>query len=123
MRYEDVVADFAERTKKNLELLKKFQAENPESAVYEVTQLINSMLGLLVFPKEGYFRRIPEIPLSQLIEEGWPIPSVRGIFQQPETLRELIRLLRNAIAHFNLEFKANEQKQITGLVVWNINRG
>jgi hypothetical protein len=123
MRYEDVIADFAVRTRKNLEFVQRIQADDPEIEVYEVTQLVNSMLGLLVFPKERYFQRIPETPLTQLIDEGWPIPKVRGDFEQPRTLRGLIRLLRNAIAHFNVAFRANEEGQIRGLIVWNMNHG
>ena len=57
MNYEDVIADFATRTKKNLELIRRLQAEDPESEIYEVTQLLNSMLGLLVFPKSDTSKR------------------------------------------------------------------
>ncbi len=123
MNYEDVIADFATRTKKNLELIRRLQAEDPESEIYEVTQLVNSMLGLLVFPKERYFKEIPETSLAELEAQGWPIPKMRGDFKNPETLRQLIRLLRNSIAHFNLEFVVNERQQISGLILCNMQRG
>lgn len=74
MNYEDVVADFAKRTSKNLEALEGIQGQGEE--VFEVTQLINSMLGLLIFPREEFVGRIPEKPLTELKAEGWPVPNV-----------------------------------------------
>ena len=119
MNYQHVVRDFAERTRSNLHLLRKLQEDHPNLEIYEVTQLINSMLGLLVFPRESYVDRIPKTPLSELADQGWPMPKVVGNYPQVEDLRDLIRYLRNAIAHFNVEFLADGRGQITGLQVWN----
>lgn len=119
MEYKNIVQDFAIRTRKNLELLRAYQKEHPEEEVYEVTQLINSMLGLLVFPKESFFNRIPPIPISTLFDQGWPVPKVVGDYSQAKDFKEIIRYLRNAIAHKNLEFKSNEHGHIEGLYVWN----
>lgn len=59
MRYEEFVADFAERTFKNLMLvcnpLDKEDKTQSGDEGYEVTQLINSFIGLLIFPKEKHF--------------------------------------------------------------------
>lgn len=122
MRYENVVADFAKRTQANLERVERLARENPNSEVFEVTQLINSMLGLLVFPKEGYFNSIPEKSFDELRQEGWQLPRTRGDYPQVSNLRELIRYLRNSISHFNIEFQANENTyEIYGLKVWNKN--
>jgi len=62
MEYEKLVQDFAYRTRKNLDALLYLKRTKPDNniEVYEVTQLINSMLGLLVFPKERYFDKIPK---------------------------------------------------------------
>lgn len=49
MKYENLVKDFVKRTKQNNEMLRKLQTENPNLEFYEVMQLINSLLGLLVF--------------------------------------------------------------------------
>ena len=65
--------------------------------------------------------RIPETPLQQLRQEGWPVPEVRGRFRQVSDLRQLIRYLRNAIAHFNVQFLGDGQSQIRVLRVWNEN--
>ena len=119
MEYQNVVRDFAERTRRNLHLLRRLQQENSELEVYEVTQLVNSMLGLLVFPQQCWYEQIPETPLSKLKEQGWPIPRVVGDFLDPTDLRQLVRYLRNAVSHFNIRFSVDDEGQIAGLTVWN----
>lgn len=121
MNYQSLVRDFARRTRANLDILRNFQKAQSDVEVYEVTQLINSMLGLLVFPQQRYFNRIPETPLGELASQGWPIPEVEGNYPQVKDLRELVRYLRNAITHCNLEFLSDEGEQISGLRVWNTN--
>jgi hypothetical protein len=120
MMYSDVVRLFARRTKANLAAIERLHANGEE--VYEVTQLVNSMLGLLVFPQQEFVDRIQETPLEQLRKDGWPVPEVRGVFRQVSDLRQLIRYLRNAIAHFNVLFLDDGQSQIRGLRVWNENQ-
>lgn len=121
MIYEDVIKDFAERTKKNLVAIDKLRADGSE--VYETTQLINSCLGLLIFPQQQYINGIPETPLQDLESQGWPIPRVTGKFRQVDHLKDLIRYLRNAIAHFNISFIGDGHNQIRVLRVWNTSRG
>ncbi len=64
MMYEEVVSDFAKRTKANLEALEGLKAEGKQ--VFELTQLVNSTLGLLVFPQQEYVDSIPCTSLSEL---------------------------------------------------------
>ena len=116
MYYQNLIHDFAERTRANLDTLRRLQSEGP---TYEVTQLINSLLGLLVFPEEKFFKDIPETPLSELEAEDWPIPKVSGNFEQARHLRELARYLRNAVAHCNVKFTSDERDEISGIMVWN----
>ena len=118
MVYEDVVRDFALRTRRNLELVERLAAYEDEA--YEITQLVNSMLGLLVFPQQRYVNRIPRTPLAEIEAQGWPVPKVRGNFRQVSDLNQLIRYLRNAIAHFNIEFIGDGQRQLAVLRVWNM---
>lgn len=80
MDYEDLVADFAERTRSNLDVLQKAQASGER--VYEVTALVNSLLGLLVFPQQRFVELIPETPIAELRAQGWPVPTVDGEFEQ-----------------------------------------
>ena len=120
IKQEDLVKEFAYRTKKNLETTEQIQREYPESQIkiYETTQLINSLLGLIIFPREKYYDNIPETPITDLANNGWPIPKVIDGYQQARNLRELVSNLRHAFAHCNIEF-LNQDSEISGLKVWN----
>jgi hypothetical protein len=119
MDYQNLVEDFARRTRDNLSQIQNLKRAG--APVYEVTALINSMLGLLVFPQQRYIESIPETPIDILQKDGWPIPAVVGEFPQVQNLRQLVRHLRNAISHFNIEFVSDHSNQIVGLRVWNVN--
>lgn len=120
MEYQDLVRDFAKRTLHNLDVVKQSRDRGEEA--YEVTQLINSMLGLIVLPKERYYDSIPETPIEELRSQGWPEPLLGGAFNTPANLREVLRMLRNSIAHFNVDF-INYDGQISGVRLSNKNRG
>jgi hypothetical protein len=153
MEYKNILADFAERTLANLKQIRCLDAAQErdgvsagERSTYPVTQLINSLLGLIVFPKENYGRHIPTKTLAELVQEGWPnleithpapecsarrntrgqrtestdedrpCPDHRNQRQKArcrryhggcDTLAELVRVLRNGVAHFNIEFVPN----------------
>lgn len=123
--YQNVVRDFIARTRRNLELVREHaEAEGAHSVAdgerraFEVTQLVNSMLGLLVFPQQRYFNAIPHTPLEELVANGWPrVRAVDG-FPDVEDLHDLMRYLRNAVTHFNIEFTEQSGK-ISGVRVWN----
>ncbi len=117
MMYEDVIADFARRTEANLRTIRLLAREGRATPAFEVTQLVNSMLGLLVFPQ--YLDRIPETPIADLASNGWPIPEVVGDYPQVPDLRQLVRMLRNAITHCNLRFEPGAGNEIAALTVWN----
>ena len=119
MMYEEVIADFAQRTAANLNAIRAMRARDSKADVYEVTQLVNSMLGLLVFPQQRYMDRIPETSIAELERDGWPIPSVIGDYPQVKDLRELVRMLRNAVTHCNLEFQPGPDSEIQRLYLWN----
>ena len=118
MMYGDVVADFAYRTEMNLQHIEK-EAAAAKNRVFEVTQLVNSMLGLLVFPQQEFVDHIPRTPLSELEAAGWPSITANWPEGAEGNLKDLVRFLRNAIAHFNLEFEFEKDRSITGIKVWN----
>jgi len=107
----DLGDEFIARTQKNLiaiECLKDISCK-----VYEVTQLLNSMLGLLIFPKERrLYEKIQPKSWDTMVEEGWPLPS--GDNAHVSDLEELIRHMRNAVAHckFNLTTDHDEISSI-----------
>jgi hypothetical protein len=119
MEYQTLVIDFARRTLKNLDFIEE-NLGKPGAEVYEVTQLINSLLGLLVFPQQRFYTSIPAIPLHELVQQGWPaLETLQG--QPPcDNLKDLFRYLRNGIAHFNVEFTSDSNAQIAGIHIWNV---
>ena len=66
--------------------------------------MINSLLGLLVFPQQRYLNSIPQLPLEELYESGWPRIKIISGASDCTDLKQLVRYLRNSIAHFNVEF-------------------
>lgn len=62
---EYFISDFSERTQINYK--KILNSRDPDR--YEVTQLINSLLGLVVIPSEAYFRRAGGIENKKLCRE------------------------------------------------------
>jgi hypothetical protein len=116
--YGKVVQDFASRTKKNLAFIED-NLNKPDVEVYEVTQLVNSLLGLLVFPQQEFFEKIPEIPMRDLEAQGWPRIHTVPQYKSLGDLKTFLRYFRNGISHFNIKFSADDDNNITGLQIWN----
>lgn len=108
---------FAERTRKNLDYIEKAFKSNED--VHVVTQLVNSLLGLVVFPWEANFvKRIQSTSLHELSEKGWPQWNITA--GTCETLGQLIRLLRNGVAHKHIEFSSESRlADRVVLTIWN----
>lgn len=93
--YTHLHYDFALRTKANLEFIEKVYQDGT-SGVYNVTQLVNSLLGMVIFLKEG--RLVPAIPLSRFCLYS----DVQVILDDNNDcfrVNRFIRRFRNAIAH------------------------
>ena len=94
---------FAQRTRKNLKHVR--EAFESGEDLHVVTQLVNSLLGIVVVPKEQYFEEsFLSVRLDKLYKCCWPkwditLDEPRGKDLKTETLKELIRHLRNAAAH------------------------
>ena len=120
MKYgENIIKDFADRTLKNLEAIKKLKEDRKK--VYEVTQLVNSLLGLLVISHEKFFKlSIEKIKVDELRQKGCLIPDATLQNDQSNKtdyifLSDLIRNLRNSIAHFHVEIKPGDNNEIRSL--------
>ena len=87
---------FAERTLANL------NSHYPHAIV----QLTNSLLGLVVFPWEKRFKeRLKGLRPHDLGESEWPhFKRLSGTWS---TLDELLRHLRNALAHSRISFSSD----------------
>ncbi|BAH77104.1 HEPN family nuclease [Solidesulfovibrio magneticus] len=93
--YTHLHHDFAAKTRANLEFIEKACMEGIPGT-YNATQLINSLLGMVVFLNEG--KLVPAIPFSQLCscEE---IQVHLDDNQDCSKADKFIQQFRNAIAH------------------------
>lgn len=101
MEYEPQFAkSFMERT---MQIVTKYDG------TYDATLLINCLLGLLILPKEALLDKIPATPLDSLNEWGIQPNSIKNPrkcdygHQHDLSLRQLVRRMRNAVAHFQVE--------------------
>ena len=118
----DLVREFARRTRRNLNVIRGHVLLHGENSAFEVTQNINSLLGLLVLPHEHLRDRLQKdaTPLEDLAGQGWPViePDL-WLAPKPHTLGGFVTKLRHGIAHFNIRFVDDGQK-LTGIRVWNV---
>ncbi len=106
---------FASRVQKNLRhIMDEF--DNQED-VHVVTQLATSLLGLVVFPWEkNLVSHIKKVKLRELADKGWPEWSIT--LGHAETLGELVRHIRNAVAHGSIRFSSDSR--LLGEVVFEV---
>lgn len=101
---------FAQRVRKNLDFIIKKRDEGQD--VHEVTQLVISLLGIIVFPwEDGALKHLESLRLSELEAEGWPQWDILlDENHDTKTLGKLFRHLRNAVSHRRLKFFSDHQE-------------
>ena len=75
-----------------------------------MTLLVNCLVGLLILPHERRTDLIPDVAIEELSE--WSIdPSFIKSWgdTKKKTLRQLVRQLRNSVAHFRIEAEGTEK--------------
>lgn len=95
---------FAERTRENLEFI--LDASGRGKHVHAVTQLVNSMLGLVCFPWQALvLDRAKQVSFDTLLQDGWPQFNVT--LGKCDTLHDFLRHLRNAVAHGHMTYSSD----------------
>ncbi|GEM_PF-922985 len=110
------LGDFILRTRRNLEKIER--ADEPDSDKYEVTQLINSLLGIVVFSKEDPKIDVPPVGPEQLLADGWPHGLVRSADGREHNLQEIVGFMRHAVAHYRIQLEP-EENMIAGIRMYN----
>ena len=93
--------EFIERTKQNLAEYSK------GNGPYEITQFINSMLGLLIIPKEKHYSAIND----SMIDPGLlarVFACCKAYDNKPLSLQYVANHMRNATSHGHLLFEAEK---------------
>ncbi|MEW6226592.1 MAG: HEPN family nuclease [Bacillota bacterium] len=85
MEYEIFERDFIVRT---LKIIRQYEKYVPVSEQFEVTLLINCLLGLLVLPKERCYVDIPDVLIEEL--EGWGLRADHIKAGPSRSLKEII---------------------------------
>ncbi|MHC0064845.1 HEPN family nuclease [Nostoc sp. UIC 10890] len=109
MEYDEIFErNFIARTLEIVEQYEKYIMESvSETQQFEVTLLINCLLGLLVLPQERCYKSIPAKPIDELEEWGLSSDFIQNWGKHPSdfkpeehcTLMEFVYRLRNAVAH------------------------
>ena len=104
MRSRNTIIGFGARTRTNLELAERSFSTRGDFHV--VTQLVNSLLGIVVVPLSVHDRTHDSFSnsLSDLYVRGWPPWDIQHDAPKPsmpttQTLGDLVWHLRNAAAH------------------------
>jgi len=116
----DPVVDLVKRTRVNLAATEQWRAHDPATEFFEVTQLLNSMLGIVVVPCElGLVEHLERL-IGHIDDSGIPRWHVRfdmraGDSRTPRELRALVRGLRHAVAHQWVTFYPDDSNQIASV--------
>lgn len=136
MPSDKVMITLARRTKRNLDFI---YAHKDSGDVYEFTQLVNSMLSLVISMRAEYFSERNQVSWAdveaavrrQSLEGRFDIGALTQIvgdeateaspqLRQIEHFSELIDRLRNAFAHCCFELLEDTFHNINGVRVWNV---
>jgi HEPN pEK499 p136 len=96
-----------QRAWRNLNLIEREYEERDEGHV--VTQLVQTLLALIVFPKaRGFPEHFSLIQMDKLEERGWPRPMQK--IGKTETIGGLLKHMRNAVCHGLLKFYGDSKE-------------
>ena len=116
--------DFFERTIYNLKLYESHNKKDKIEFKHEVVQLINSLLGLVVFVKEDGVN-FSSVELSDVKLENdiiWNYCDRNGGRFEEKNFKNFLRHIRNAIAHKRLTIKSYRQQNIRSVVFKDENK-
>lgn len=136
---DQVMLTLARRTKVNLDYI---YARKASGDVFEFTQLVNSMLSLVISMRAEYFSERKEVTWKDVFEtvENLETILIDGLTKadiqiggdtsntdSPDlnpvaTFNELINMVRNGFAHCCFEVIGDQNQEIKGLMIWNVRR-
>jgi hypothetical protein len=112
---ENRFVSFVQRTRANLDLLDNWRSREEFKPFFEtfreVTNLVNSLLGLVVVPEQKILQEILDrVQPVTLKRSGIPEWNVHFRVEgdgEPTDFFDFVYSLRNAISHYDLDFKGD----------------
>ena len=103
----------AQRTRKNLQFVRRARGHRRER-LHLVTQLLTSLLGLVILPWEKIEPFPFDIELHELRKRGWPkwnitLDCPRQEKDKTRTLKQLVYHVRNAASHGRITFDSESR--------------
>lgn len=105
---QKIMPEYIDRTLENLTVV-----ENIKLSTYEVTQLINSFIGLLILPNEERYVTIEDSDIQQTTLSGIKNKTTlcldKNMQKEDKSLQNIVRHLRNSACHFRIKFCGNNE--------------
>ena len=115
---QDRVSMVMDRTMANLRFIEEHKSDE---GPFETTQLVNSFLGALAHPWEELKEEFVKLRINDAEKAGWPkIPKQLATDVEPKNLGDLIRLMRNAMAHGGVELLPKADCEIEEIQIVNV---
>jgi hypothetical protein len=110
--YKNQEFDFVDRTKLIIEQYDKLELAEAEK--FEVTLLLNCLIGLLILPQQYWFDSLPTDLVSQ---KDWGINSnhISTIKEETKNVKDVARHLRNSISHYRFRAFENKSNNISSI--------
>lgn len=128
MEYKDFEYDFVERTLRNIEWIEKQNSivkDDPTSMTfYEFTNLINQCLGLILLPSQFSNSTFLANFTQELTHYGVGdniVNKIKG--NKDKTLSNILRHLRNGIAHGHIQQYSVNNHDITDVRILDADKG
>ncbi|MBD3656589.1 HEPN family nuclease [Marinobacter sp.] len=109
--YHDIESDFVERTLKLIDQYYEVLDRYPFEEQFNYTLTINCLLGLIVMPKERVISYVPTDRLTREYQTEIGSPSLE-VGANVVTLRDLVKALRNAVAHFDIKVMSEDDRNL-----------
>lgn len=115
MSYNNFELDFVERTMQNLQ-----EIEELSKNIYEFTNLLNQCYGLLIVPGEFAKRRGLISNMNKHLDYyGFKKEQSLRFDADKLTIPNLLRHLRNGLAHGRIEVLDYDSGTIAGIKIWD----
>jgi len=112
--YKNVVTEFIERSLKLVDQYENIKECYNFDEQYNHTLLINCLLGIIVLPDEKVILHVSNERI-EIMKKNCNLKNTT-FDDSIRTIRELIRELRNAVAHFDIEFESLNESGLIDII-------